>query len=249
MGLESEQGAGQVARWLSPDATEVAFPLGGIGTGTISLGARGDLRDFEIWNEPRKGLVLPFAHFTLWTQAEGGNGVTRVLEGRIPPPYTASHGIHPNHAGGLPRFAESRFRGQYPVAELELRDPDVPVQVDLLAYTPLVPIDPDDSGLPCIVFRWRITNPGAVPVRATVVASLINPVGYAGIDVRQPAEQPERRSTQLQARGRPGAWRILRGATHPFDRPLVRQCRSRHHRAARIDEAGLAAGWMVRRIP
>ena len=67
--------------WMGPDATQVAFPLGGIGTGNISLGARGDLRDVEIWNEPRKGLVLPFTHFTLWAQADGAASVTRVLEG------------------------------------------------------------------------------------------------------------------------------------------------------------------------
>ena len=28
----------------------IAFPLGGIGTGTISLGGRGQLRDWEIYN-------------------------------------------------------------------------------------------------------------------------------------------------------------------------------------------------------
>jgi hypothetical protein len=40
-----------------------------------------------------------------------------VLEGRIAPPYAASHGIHPNLGGGLPRFVE-RFRGRYPAAGL-----------------------------------------------------------------------------------------------------------------------------------
>src|SRR5579884_2716180 len=83
--------------WYGPDATEVAFPLGGIGTGAISLGARGNLRDFEIWNEPRKGLTLPYTHFALWARSGDGPAVARVLEGRIPPPYSASHGIHPNH--------------------------------------------------------------------------------------------------------------------------------------------------------
>ena len=174
--------ADQGARWLGPDATEVAFPLGGVGTGTISLGARGDLRDFEIWNEPRKGLVLPHSNFILRAQAQGAAPVTRVMEGLIAPPYTSSHGIHPNMGGGLPRFAQSRFRGRYPVAELELRDPEVPVRADLLAYSPLVPLDPDDSGLPCIVFRWRLTNVGSVPVEATIVASLLNPAGYGGLD-------------------------------------------------------------------
>jgi hypothetical protein len=29
---------------------EIAFPLGGIGTGCVSLGGRGELRDWEIFN-------------------------------------------------------------------------------------------------------------------------------------------------------------------------------------------------------
>src|SRR3954466_4485959 len=33
-------------------ATQVAFPLGGIGTGTVSIGGRGELRDWEIFNRP-----------------------------------------------------------------------------------------------------------------------------------------------------------------------------------------------------
>ena len=34
---------------------QIAFPLGGIGTGTISLGGWGQLRDWEILNRPAKG--------------------------------------------------------------------------------------------------------------------------------------------------------------------------------------------------
>ena len=35
----------------------IALPFGGIGTGTVSLGGRGDLRDWEIMNRPAKGFV------------------------------------------------------------------------------------------------------------------------------------------------------------------------------------------------
>ena len=34
---------------------QIAFPLGGIGTGTIGLGGWGQLRDWEIQNRPAKG--------------------------------------------------------------------------------------------------------------------------------------------------------------------------------------------------
>ncbi|MDZ7375425.1 MAG: GH116 family glycosyl-hydrolase, partial [candidate division KSB1 bacterium] len=37
---------------------EVAFPIGGIGTGNITLGGRGELRDWEIFNRPGKGKQL-----------------------------------------------------------------------------------------------------------------------------------------------------------------------------------------------
>ncbi|NIM44374.1 MAG: hypothetical protein GTO54_01880, partial [Nitrososphaeria archaeon] len=43
----------------------MAFPLGGIGTGSISLGGWGQLRDWEIMNRPAKGFVIPRSFFTL----------------------------------------------------------------------------------------------------------------------------------------------------------------------------------------
>src|SRR5580704_13880420 len=50
---------------------EVAFPLGGIGTGTVSLGGRGQLRDWEIFNRPGKGKILPFSFVALWARPVG----------------------------------------------------------------------------------------------------------------------------------------------------------------------------------
>src|SRR6478736_7468790 len=49
----------------------IAFPLGGIGTGSISLGGRGQFRDWEIFNRPGKGVTLPYTFFAIWAQAPG----------------------------------------------------------------------------------------------------------------------------------------------------------------------------------
>ena len=50
---------------------EVAFPLGGIGTGSVSLAGSGALVDWEIFNRPNIGSLMPYSFFTLWAQAEG----------------------------------------------------------------------------------------------------------------------------------------------------------------------------------
>ena len=54
-----------------PFLSEIAFPLGGIGTGTVSLGGRGELRDWEIANKPDKGHMLSNTFFALWFREEG----------------------------------------------------------------------------------------------------------------------------------------------------------------------------------
>src|SRR5205085_10887096 len=56
---------GQARSFTGQQLGEIAFPLGGIGTGTVSLGGRGELRDWEIFNRPNKGRSLPFTFVAL----------------------------------------------------------------------------------------------------------------------------------------------------------------------------------------
>src|SRR5689334_538953 len=65
--------------------SRIALPIGGIGTGTISLGGRGDLRDWEIVNRPAKGFKPRNTFFALYTRSKAGQSATRALEGRIDP--------------------------------------------------------------------------------------------------------------------------------------------------------------------
>ncbi|MBI1258638.1 MAG: hypothetical protein GC204_14315 [Chloroflexi bacterium] len=182
-------------RTFTSEASKVAFPLGGIGTGTVSLGARGDLRDWEIFNRPAKGTSLPNTFFALRTQSEGGAPVTRLLEGLVPPPYELWNGFPASSSVGLPRFHETQFNGEYPFATIDFADPDVPLMVQLEAYTPLIPLNADDSGIPAAIFTYRVHNPTDKPVKLTLVGSISNPVG-------SPVFHPltEKRETQV---GRP----------------------------------------------
>jgi non-lysosomal glucosylceramidase len=58
-----------------PTLGEIAFPLGGIGIGTVSLGGRGQLRDWEIFNRPGKGVTLPYTFFAISVQAQGAEPI------------------------------------------------------------------------------------------------------------------------------------------------------------------------------
>lgn len=160
----------------------VAFPLGGIGTGTVSLGGRGNLRDWEIFNRPAKGSILPYTFFALWARAQGAPPVARVLERQLLPPFDGPSGPPTAWVSGLPRLREARFTGAYPEARIEFEDPDLPLQVSLEALNPFVPMDEEASGLPAAWLEWSLSNPGRVPVVATVCLSLLNPCGLDGTE-------------------------------------------------------------------
>ncbi len=93
---------------------EVAFPLGGIGTGTVSLGGRGNLRDWEIFNRPGKGVHMPFTFFALYCE-QGGTKRVRVLEGPLEPPFTTGFGFRRVYVPGPAAHGEGPLQGRIPV--------------------------------------------------------------------------------------------------------------------------------------
>ena len=172
-----------MTRVLGPDAVAAAFPLGGIGTGNVSLGARGELRDWELTGEPAKGATLPFSFFALQVDSGAGEPIARVLQSRLQPPHAGDQGYYAGELAGLPRLASSRMRGEYPIVSIEFDDDTLPVSVGLEAFTPLVPLDADDSAFPAAVLRYRVHNSSGAPLDVSIAGSLANPVGVTGYDV------------------------------------------------------------------
>lgn len=159
--------------------TAIAFPLGGVCAGSISLGGRGQLRDWEIFNRPDKGNAPGYAFPAIWAQSGSRKPIARVLESRIRPPYEGSSGLGTRNAPGLARLAAASFTGEFPLARIDFADPELPVSVSLEAFSPFIPHEPDDSGLPVAVLRYRVTNPGRVSAKASIAWSIDNPVGSA----------------------------------------------------------------------
>src|SRR4051794_39930670 len=93
------------ARVIPSTAAAASFPLGGIGTGNVGLGARGELRDWEIFGTPGRGNYLPYSFFAIRTENLDGVVDSRVIEARLAGPHERSHGYYPGALAGLPRFA------------------------------------------------------------------------------------------------------------------------------------------------
>jgi uncharacterized protein (DUF608 family) len=173
----------QARSYTGSSLQEVAFPLGGIGTGSVSLGGRGQLRDWEIFNRPAKDKHLPCTFFALWCRPEGRQPIARILERRLLPPFAADRGLSPWAVSGLPRLEEATFRGTYPIAEITFSDGALPLQVALEAFSPFAPFDDRTSGMPVAVFLWRLHNGTPHPIEATLVYSQLNPIGYDGVEM------------------------------------------------------------------
>lgn len=164
-------------RGIPHTATRAAFPLGGIGTGNVSLGARGELRDWELENLPDKGRRNPNTFFAIHARPRDAEPVTRVLEARLNGPYDWDAGAPFDALAGLPRLDAATMHGEYPIVDVDFTDATLPVDVSLRAFTPLVPLDPDASGIPAAVLRYTVTNPTDSPVEVTVVGSVSHAAG------------------------------------------------------------------------
>ena len=155
----------------------VKMPIGGIGTGTISLNGTGGLVDWEIRNHPDKGFTPTHSIstcFALRTEAKGGAVSARLLEGPVDTEdYEGQYGTRSrNH--GFARWRGCRFKAAYPLAQVELEDAAMPVRATLEAMNPLVPGDADASGVPAALLRWKIENVASEPLKASIICFLIN---------------------------------------------------------------------------
>ena len=181
-------GLGAPPSYTGRQLDEIGFPIGGIGTGSVSLGGWGQLYDFEIFNRPNKSLNFNYTFFTLYAKQAGHDAVTRVVQGPVGGvSFTGSGGVNFGGKGfgvdrstgaGLPHFRECRFVGTFPIARLELGDPKMPLEVALEAFNPFIPLNDKDSSIPAAIFMFHLHNPTQESVEAVLFANLENRVGH-----------------------------------------------------------------------
>ena len=163
---------------------EIRFPLGGIGTGSISLDGSGRLVDWEIFNRPNKGSIGDYTHFAI-KAIDGEKITTYVLQSD---PYESAMGAYGrgNFKGygygpserqmvGFPHFRHLTFEGSFPMAHLHFADEEFPAQVTLTAFNPFIPCDEEASSLPAAFFEITVENTTDRTMRYVPAFSVGNP--------------------------------------------------------------------------
>lgn len=174
-----------IKHYDSMSLQEIALPLGGIGTGTISLGGRGELRDWEIMNVPAKGFNTvvkgnngPF--FAVFVKEKDKKPQSKALLGKIyDNEYLHYYGVPADHHG-LPRFDGASFDAAYPFGQVNLEDKSLPIKVKVKGFNPLIPADADNSGLPVAILTYEISNTSNNAIEVAVCGSIRNFIGKNG---------------------------------------------------------------------
>lgn len=189
-------------RSFSKEATAAKFLLGGIGTGNVSIGSRGNFTDFELHGVPNKGMDSPYTFFALRAQDSKGNSVVKALEGELVPPFDHSHGFTAWEIGGLPRFHETSMVGEYPFVWVDYQEEQVPLTITMEAYTPMIPLQVEDSSLPCGIIKYKVKNRSDDIQSVSIVGSFANLCNYSGRDIwNKPLFHGESRNTFVEGEG------------------------------------------------
>jgi non-lysosomal glucosylceramidase len=158
--------SGQQPVYHGDSLITISFPVGGMGEGYILFGGRGNIQAFHPGSggPPEDPLQ---AFFGIWAK-EGSEfnsvedvefePVVRLLERRIPAEQSGYPSEIP-YLAGIPRLRQGSFKGQFPFGTWQLKDRDLPVQAEMEAYNPFIPLDQASSSLPACLVRWKLTNP------------------------------------------------------------------------------------------
>jgi len=167
-----------------PRLKYVSFPLGGIGTGSVSLTGGGRLSDWSIRNRPGIHQQNGYSHFAIKAEQRGEILDARVLNGPFEGPAAGSpstrkfegygFGADRGSMAGMPHFADVTFVGRFPVAELQFEDRSFPGLVRMTAFSPFIPHNDRDSSMPAALFEIDIENSTDASIDYTVASTLGN---------------------------------------------------------------------------
>ncbi|MBA7533960.1 hypothetical protein ES705_26206 [subsurface metagenome] len=153
----------------------VAFPIGGMGAGMICLEGTGAISHVSVYNKPDI-----FNEPTMFAaiSVKGLEHGAKVLEGPTPDwkvfgrPMSARGA--PRTSYGFPRFDYAEFEARFPFGMVTLKDEEIPLDITLTGWSPFIPLDEDNSSLPCGALEYKFVNNGSKEVEAIFSYNTVN---------------------------------------------------------------------------
>jgi uncharacterized protein (DUF608 family) len=159
----------------------IAFPIGGIGAGMFCLEGTGAVSHMSVRNHPE---VFNEPCMFAAISVKGLENGTKVLEGQVPDwkkfGTPNSGNGSPGATYGFPRFEDATFLARFPFATINLRDKDIPMEVELKGWSPFIPTDQDNSSLPAGAIEYSFRNTGSANLDAVFSYSSKNFMAVPG---------------------------------------------------------------------
>jgi uncharacterized protein (DUF608 family) len=148
----------------------IGMPCGGIASGQLYLCGDGTLGDWQIFGNP----------VSYWVGSTGSTfGVQRP---RKPVQQGFAVAIK-NHKGknivkklNSEGINDVQFQGDYPIGIVRYADKELPVKVQLEAYSPYIPLNAEDSAYPATILEFIVENTSKETVNAGIMGWLENAV-------------------------------------------------------------------------
>ena len=140
----------------------VGMPIGGICAGQLYLGGDGKLWHWDIFN---------------YVKGTGDSNYSKPPspESPLEQKFYLKLGdkeISLDNTG----FTDISFRGEYPIGLITYKDSQIPVVVNLEAYSPYIPLNTEDSSLPATILEYTITNTSQIPLSCELIGMIENAV-------------------------------------------------------------------------
>ncbi|GAB3662740.1 non-lysosomal glucosylceramidase [Echinicola sediminis] len=156
----------------------IGMPVGGITAGQVYVGGDGKLWLWHIFNKQHNGVTEKTVRFD-GKKLTPRNGTMFVSPLQQKSPVRQGFKIQVgDQTKTLDKngFSDITFKGQYPIAKVNYKEDQFPVEVSLLSFSPFIPLDWDASSYPATVAKYTLKNTGKNSLSCTLTGWLENAV-------------------------------------------------------------------------
>lgn len=164
----------------------IGMPVGGINCGTLYLGGDGRLWLWDIFNKNQEGIEPKTVKWKtdvldIGAKVRSRDGACYVEPSKDIRPLEQGFAIKITYDGKTilkelkaEYWDEISFEATYPIATIRYIDKSLPLAISLQAYSPFIPLDADNSGLPATILSFTVTNNGKQKVDVSFLGWLEN---------------------------------------------------------------------------